>query len=101
VVRVLCSATLRDGTTVKVGYFQWESVQAGDAYYDGQGLNRADANGFHGWTARRGKRIKTAVLYAEAPYSRTLMFRASAAGSDELQHLQPRAPEHVRGEPVA
>jgi hypothetical protein len=100
VVRVLCSATLSDGSTVKAGYYQWESVAAADDYYDGQPLRRVDSEGFHGWRAVLGRRIKKAVLYADAPYSRTLMYRTSASGTPELQHLQPRAPEHVRGEPV-
>jgi len=100
VVQVLCSATLPDGTTVKLGYYQWSSVDAGLAYYDAQGLNRNDVNGFHGWAARLGNRTKKAVLYAEAPYSRTLMFRTAAADSPELQHLEPRPPDRLRGEPV-
>jgi hypothetical protein len=100
VVRVLCSATLSDGTRVKAGYYQWESVAAADAYYDGQPLRRTDGNGFHGWRARLGHRIKKAVLYDDAPYSRTLLYRTSASGTAELGHLRPRPPGHVRGEPV-
>lgn len=100
VVRLLCSATLSDGTTVKAGYYQWDSVAAADDYYGGQRLRRVDARGFHGWRARLGQRIKKAVVYADAPYSRTLIYRASASGTTELKHLQPRPPERVRGEPV-
>jgi hypothetical protein len=100
VIRVLCSATLPDGTTVQLGYYQWASVDAGVAYYDAQGLARTDADGFHRWLARLGKRTKKAVLYADAPYSRTLVFRTRAAGSPELQHLQPRPPGRLRGEPA-
>jgi hypothetical protein len=101
VVRVLCSATLPDGSTVRVGYYQVASVSAGDAYYDVQGLNRHDDVGFHVWSARLGKRTKKAVLYADAPYGRTLMFRTSASDSAQLQHLQPRSPDRVRGEPMS
>lgn len=100
VVRVLCSATLADGTKVQLGYYQWASVQDGLDYYDAQGLARTDADGFHDWTTTLGKRTKTAVLYAEAPYSRTLVFRTRSADSPELQHLQPRQPDRLRGEPV-
>jgi hypothetical protein len=101
VVRVLCSTTLPDGTTVRVGYYQFDSVSAGDAYYDVQGLNRHDDNGFHVWSARLGNRTKKAVLYAEAPYGRTLMFRTDSGDSSQLQHLQPRSPDRVRGEPMS
>jgi hypothetical protein len=100
VVRLLCAARLSDGTTVRVGYYQWDSVAAADAYYGGQPLRRVDSEGFHGWRATIGLRIKKAVLYADAPYSRTLLYRVSASGSPELKHLQPRSPERVRGEPV-
>lgn len=101
VVRVLCSSTLPDGTKVQLGYYQWESVAAGDDYYDAQALTRADTPGFHGWTATLGQRTKAAVLYADAPYSRTLVFRTNSAASPELQHLQPRPPDQLRGQPAA
>ena len=101
VVRVLCSAKLQDGTKVQLGFYQWESVAAGDAYYDAQRLGRADTAGFHGWTTKIGKRTKSAVLYADAPYSRTLVFRTGSEFSPELQHLEPRPPDQLRGEPAA
>jgi hypothetical protein len=100
VVRVLCQATLPDGSAVRLGYFQWESVDAAVAYYDGQGLGRNDVGSFHGWTARLGNRTKKAVVYGEAPYSRTLMFQTASADSPELQHLDPRPPDQLRGEPT-
>jgi len=101
VLRLLCSTKLPDGTKVQLGYYQWESVPAADAYYDAQALDRADGSGFHGWSAKIGERTKAAVLYADAPYSRTLVYRTASGGSAELQHIQPRPPDQVRGEPGA
>ena len=95
VVRVLCSAVLPDGTTVKLGYYQWDSVDTALAYYDAQGMRRNEVGQFHTWTARLGNRTKKAVLYADAPYSRTLLFRTSAAYSPELQRIGPRPPNKL------
>ena len=36
-----------DGSRVQLGYYQWESVRAGVAFYGAQDLTRADENGFH------------------------------------------------------
>ena len=46
VLRILCSARLADGTRIQLGYYQWDSVRAGVAFYGAQGLTRTDGNGF-------------------------------------------------------
>jgi hypothetical protein len=101
VLRILCSAKLSDGSRIRLGYYQWESVRAGIAFYGAQHLTRTDANGFHGWTGGTGRTVKSALLYVAAPYSQTVTIAASAvATAEDLQLMQPRPPTRVRGEPV-
>jgi hypothetical protein len=101
VLRILCSARLSDGSRIQLGYYQWESVRAGVAFYGAQELARSDGNGFHGWAGGAGGTMKSALLYVAAPYSQTVTLPPTAVASQEdLQLMQPRPPQQVRGEPV-
>lgn len=101
VLRILCSARMSDGSRVQLGYYQWESVEAGTAVYDAQGLQSTEANGFLSWTGREGDTLKSVLLYADAPFSQTVTLPNDVvAGEDDLAMLQPRPPGHLRGEPV-
>jgi hypothetical protein len=101
VLRILCSARLSDGSRIQLGYYQWESVRAGVDFYEAQGLDRADANGFRSWSGRSGDTLKAALLYADAPFSQSVTFPAGAeAAQADLAILQPRPPRQLRGEPV-
>jgi hypothetical protein len=104
VLRILCTDRLADGTRVQIGYYQWQSVRAGIAFYDGQGLTRADDGGFLRWTGASGGpsgTAKSAALYGNAPFSLTVTLPGSVqsgAGDDRIFALRP--PEQVRGEPA-
>ena len=100
VLRILCVARLADGTRVQVGYYQWRSVRAGIAFYDGQGLARADEGGFHRWTGASGQTGKSAVLYAQAPFSVTATFPGAQAAAVDAEILVLRPADQLRGEPV-
>jgi hypothetical protein len=101
VLRILCSARLSDGNRIQLGYYQWDSVRAGIAFYGAQDLARTDGNGFHGWTGGADGTFKSALLYVAAPYSQTVTIPASSlATPEDLQLMQPRPPKQVRGEPV-
>ena len=78
VLRILCSARLSDGSRIQLGYYQWDSVRAGVAFYGAQNLTRSDGNGFHGWTGRADGTLKSALLYVAAPYSQTVTFPAGS-----------------------
>jgi hypothetical protein len=100
-LRILCIDRLGDGTRVQVGYYQWQSVRAGIAFYDGQGLTRADDGGFYRWTGGSAGTAKSAALYANAPFSLTLTLPATAQlgpGDERVFALRP--PDQLRGEPV-
>jgi hypothetical protein len=102
VLRVLCVDRLADGTRVQVGYYQWQSVRAGIAFYEGQGLARADSGGVLRWTgASAGPPdiAKTAALYGNAPFSLTVTLPANAApAADDDRIFALRPPEQLRGE---
>jgi hypothetical protein len=102
VLRILCVDRLADGTRVQVGYYQWQSVRAGIAFYDGQGLTRADEGGFTRWTGGSAGTAKTVVMYAQAPFSLTVTLPATAQpgpGDERIFELRPA--DQLRGEPVA
>ena len=100
VLRILCVDRLTDGTRVQVGYYQWRSVRAGTAFYDGQGLTRADEGGFLRWTGGSGGTAKSAVLYDSAPFSITATFPAGLDAAVDAEILVLGPPDQLRGEPV-
>jgi hypothetical protein len=101
VLRVLCTTKLHDGSRVQVGYYAWESVQDGVAFYEDQGLTASDGAGLRGWTGTSGDTFKSALMYVDAPFSQTVTLPATAAvGAKDLQMLSPRPPDQVRGEPA-
>jgi hypothetical protein len=100
VLRILCVDRLADGTRVQVGYYQWQSVGDGIAFYNGQGLTRADEGGFLRWTGGSGANTKSALLYAHAPFSLTATFPGAQAAAVEAETLVLRPPDQLRGEPV-
>jgi hypothetical protein len=101
VLRILCVDRLADGTRVQVGYYQWQSVRAGTAFYEGQGLSRADANGLSQWTGGSGETAKVAVMYAQAPFSLTVTLPVAAQGAPDAPGLVAlRPPDQLRGEPT-
>ena len=101
-VRILCTARFSDGSRIQLGYYQWQSVEAGVDFYEEQGLDPADAEGFHSWTGRDGSgTLKSALLYVDAPFSQTVTLPADARASEaDLAALQRRPPEQVRGQPA-
>jgi hypothetical protein len=100
-LRVICIARLSDGSPIRLGYYQWESVRAGIEFYDGQQLERSEDKGFHRWAGGDGDTLKSALLYVEAPYSLTVTLPSDAvASSADLAVLSPRPPGQLRGEPV-
>jgi hypothetical protein len=101
VLRILCTTRFSDGSRILIGYYQWESVEAGSDFYGEQDLQSAAAGGFLSWTGQDGESLKSALLYADAPFSQTITLPedVQATGAD-LAILQPRPPEQLRGEPV-
>ena len=101
VLRILCAGRFADGSRIQVGYYQWESVREGVAFYDAQGLERSEGTGFHYWLGTSGSTAKSAVLYAGAPFSFTLTVATDAQVTDaDLEQVQPRPPEELRGVPT-
>ena len=49
---------LADGSRIQVGYYQWESVEAGADFYDAQGLAPTEADGFRGRPVATGRRCR-------------------------------------------
>ena len=101
VLRILCVARLADGTRVQVGYYQWRSVRAGIAFYDGQGLTRSDEGGFVRWTggSRRTRPSPRSCTPARRSASRPPS-RAAQAAAVDAEILVLRPPDQLRGEPV-
>lgn len=100
-LRILCVDRLADGTRVQVGYYQWQSVRAGIGFYDGQGLSRSDEGEVHRWTGRSGDTVKSALLYAHAPFSLTVTLPAAAQDAPDAPALiAVRPPEQLRGVPA-
>ena len=102
VVRVLCSGRFSDGSRIQVGYYQWRSVRAAVAFYDAQGLDRSEGDGFHSWVGGAGEdTLKSALLFVAAPYSFTVTLpRDSQPTSADIQALQPRVASELRGVPA-
>ncbi len=101
VLRVICTARLSDGSRIQIGYYQWESVEAARSFYDDQGLEPAEGGGFLSWAGPDGERLKSVLLYAEAPFSQAVTLPADVqASGEDLALLEPRPPERLRGEPV-
>jgi len=105
--RVLCVYRLADGSRAQVGLFAWESVAQGQAFYDGQGLQRDPADGSAGgadlvtWSATEGGRAKLATMYAAAPYSATVTYPAGGSlTAEDRAALSPRAVGEVTGVPT-
>jgi hypothetical protein len=106
-LRVLCLHRLEDGTQIGVGYFAWTSVQAGQDFYDEQGLEASNVPGpdgkpVHlGFFGVEGDNIKAASLYTEEPFSLTITYPATTTLSEQDQlSLAPRPPDQVRGAPA-
>ena len=101
VTRVLCLYRFADGTRAQLGFFEWASVDQGVAFYDGQGLTRADLGELHTWSGDTGQTAKAATLYAAAPYSVTVTYPAAVPPSAEDQAaLAPRPAADLRGVPA-
>lgn len=101
VLRILCTTRLADGSRIQLGYYQWESVEAGADFYDAQGLDAAEAGGFRSWTGEDGGTLKSVLLYADAPFSETVTLPSGVQATEaDLAILQPRPPDQLRGEPV-
>lgn len=98
--RVLCVYRLADGSRAQVGLFAWASVADGQAFYDGQGLQR-DATTTADvvtWGATEGGRAKLATMYAAAPYSATVTYPAAGAlSAEDRAALSPRPVGEVTG----
>jgi hypothetical protein len=102
VLRILCVDRLADGTRVQVGYYQWQSVRDGIAFYEGQGLTRSDDDSYHRWTGGSAGTAKSAVMYLQAPFSLTVTLPATAQlGQEPDPIFALRAPDQLRGEPAA
>jgi hypothetical protein len=101
--RVLCVYRLADGSRAQVGLFAWASVAEGQAFYDGQGLQRDAADGTASaevvtWIATEGSRAKLATMYADAPFSATVTYPAAGALSEEDRAaLSPRPVGELTG----
>jgi hypothetical protein len=117
VLRILCLDKLADGSRVRLGYYQWESVEDGIAFYDDQVLTRSDPDGYHQWAGSDSGSVKSATLYADAPmrrcadapmrrcadapFSVTVTLPASAVPvAEDGRIFDARPPEEVQGEPV-
>ncbi len=101
VLRILCSARLSDGSRIQMGYYQWESVRTGAGYYNAQRLTGSTSDGFHRWTGGSKDTLKSAQLYAAAPFSLTVTMPANAQTSaSDAEQLEPRPPKQVRGTPA-
>jgi hypothetical protein len=101
VIRILCTDRLADGSRVQLGYYQWDSVDKGLAFYEDQDLDRRDGDGFHRFTGASGHTLKSAALYADAPYSLTVTVPSTAViGPDDDYVFAARPPGQLRGEPV-
>lgn len=98
--RVLCVYRLADGSRAQVGLFAWASVAEGQAFYDGQGLQR-DAGGSAEvvtWSATEGGRAKLATMYADAPFSATVTYPAAGAlSAEDRAALSPRPVGELAG----
>lgn len=97
--RLLCITKLADGNRAQLGYFEWDSVEQGQKFYDEQELgNKAEEDGIVAWAGTLGDQGKVAAMYADAPYSVTLTYPATAALSAEDQaQLFPRPADELRG----
>jgi hypothetical protein len=101
-LRVLC-VYKGSGTKVQLGYFQWTSVEAADAFYAGQGLTATDsADGTtRTYAGTEGQSTKSATLYLGAPFSVTTTYPSGAALSPEDQAaLAPRPADQLAGAPA-
>lgn len=100
--RVLCITKLTDGSRAQLGYFEWDSVQAGQDFYDSQGLERFEDNGLVAWAVTTATQGKLAAMYEDAPYSVTLTYPASATlGPDDQAQLFPRPIDELKGVPAS
>jgi hypothetical protein len=101
VLGVVCTTFLRDGTEIHVGYLQWETVQAGVDFYEGQQLVSSDGAGFRGWTGTVGDTFTSALMYVDAPFSETVLVPTGAAmTSEDIAMLAPRPADQLRGAPL-
>ena len=102
VLRILCSARAGagqgDGGRILIGYYQWESVAAATAFYDGQGLERTEVDGVYQYVNRSADVAKVAGLYVDEPYSVTVTMPPGTALDDGVLSVRPT--DQVRGEPV-
>ena len=63
VQRVLCVDRLADGSRVRIGYYEWESVDDGLQFYKDQDLVAGKLGGFHrfSWRERRPVEVRGAL----------------------------------------
>jgi hypothetical protein len=106
-LRMLCLHRLQDGTRIGVGYFAWQSIPAGFAFYKGQGLQPSKVPGpdgrpvHFGFFGIEGATVKAASLFAKEPFSLTITYPATTTLSEQDQQaLAPRPPDQVRGAPA-
>jgi len=101
VLRILCVDRLADGSRVQIGYYQWQSVRDGIAFYDGQGLTRADDGGILRWSGGSEGTVKSVALYGNAPFSMTVTLPATAQRQPEDDRIFAARPlEQLRGVPA-
>jgi len=101
VQRVLCVDKLADGNRIRIGYYEWESVDNGLQFYEDQDLVQAKDGGFHRFSGTSGDLVKAAALYRDAPFSFTITVAPDAAATpEEMAALASRPPEQVRGGPA-
>jgi hypothetical protein len=101
VQRVLCVDRLIDGNRVRIGYYEWESIDDGLQFYKDQNLAAGDLGGFHRFSGASGDLLKSAALYEHAPFSFTITVPPTAVlGPDDVAALASRPPGQLLGGPV-
>ena len=101
VQRVLCVDRLADGNRVRIGYYEWESVDDGMQFYKDQDLVAGKLGGFHRFSGASGGLLKSAALYEAAPFSFTITVpRTAVIGPDDVAALASRPPRQLLGGPV-